>query len=153
MCFFVEFRGREVHLTCFVLTELCANLFWFYACLYLTDEPCYSVLLAVYILRAGGDTGCFAAQLQKKVLLILMISLFLMKAQQRSLLTSIMSAAFCSFPKAAWMPSEDFRLFLVLFLYFLGDALLPGCFPTSFNSCEQLKILNLQKLLVPNNMH
>lgn len=58
-----------------------------------------------------------------------------------------------SFSKAASMLSEDFRLFLMLFLSFLGDALLLCCFPTSFNSCEQLKVLNLQKLLVPSNMY
>lgn len=55
-----------------------------------------------------------------------------------TLLTSIMSAAFFSFPQAEWMLSEDCRQFLMLLLSFLGDTTLPCCFPVACNLCEQL---------------
>lgn len=54
ICFYIKW----INFISLILTGFCVIL-GFYACLYLTDKPSYSVLLAVCVLRASGfQTGC-----------------------------------------------------------------------------------------------
>lgn len=92
ICFYVEW----VRFTSLVLAELCVSFGGLCLFIFSRWTLLLSVLLALYALRACGDTGWFPDRLQNRDLLILMISLSLMKAQQRSLLAFIMSAALCT---------------------------------------------------------
>lgn len=98
----IKGRGSSFHFFCinWIACQFVGCFVGFFnACLYLTDEPAYSLSSLLYMYwepRACGDKGWFPAWLQNRDLLIPMISVLNESSAKVTLLTFVMSAAFCT---------------------------------------------------------